>query len=85
MLPSLYHQGYGPVAKLCLPADVRAIANWSNEQRHSRVCAPDGFHRLDRACISSQLPKLPSKKSSHREHPEGKYFVQRRKALGLLD
>ena len=25
MLPSLYHQGYGPVAKLCLPADVRAI------------------------------------------------------------
>jgi hypothetical protein len=30
MLPSLYHQGYGPVAKLCLPAEVRAIANWSS-------------------------------------------------------
>jgi len=63
MLPSLYHRGYGPVAKLCPPVDVRAIANWSNEQRHSRMCAPDGFHRLDRACIGSQLPKLPSLQS----------------------
>jgi hypothetical protein len=51
------------VAKLCPPVDVRAIANWSNEQRHSRMCAPDGFHRLDRACIGSQLPKLPSLQS----------------------
>ena len=63
MLPSLYHRGYGPVAKLCPPVDVRAIANWSNEQRYSRMCAPDGFHRLDRACIGSQLPKLPSLQS----------------------
>src|ERR1700730_8992574 len=52
-----------PAAKLCPPVDVRAIANWSNEQRHSRMCAPDGFHRLDRACIGSQLPKLPSLQS----------------------
>ena len=36
----------------------------SNEQHHSRVCtAPDGSRRLDRACIGSQLPKLPSLQS----------------------
>ena len=83
---SLYHQGYGPVVKLCPPADVRAIANWSNEQRHSSVCtARDGPHRLDRACIGSQLPKLPDKESSHRGHTKGEYFVQRRRAFWLLD
>ena len=72
MLPRLYHQGYGPVVKLCSPVNIRAIANWSNEQRHSRVCAaPDGCHRLDRACIGSQLPKLPDKESSHRGRTEG--------------
>jgi hypothetical protein len=67
-------------------ADVRAIANWSNEQRHSRVCTGrDGPHRLDPACIGSQLPKLPDKESSYRGRAEGEHFVQRRRALGLLD
>src|ERR1700730_19072218 len=48
--------------------------NWSNEQRHSRVCtAPNGRQRLDRACIGSQLSKLPDKKSSYRGHTEGKF------------
>ena len=28
--------------------------------------ALDGCYRLDGACVSSQLPKLPNKKSSHR-------------------
>jgi hypothetical protein len=31
--------------------------------KDGRPCAPDGFHRLDRACIGSQLPKLPSLQS----------------------
>src|SRR3984893_12627123 len=35
------------------------------------VCAPDDFHRLDRACIGSQLSKLPYKKSSYRGHTQG--------------
>jgi hypothetical protein len=37
--------------------------NWSNEQRHSRVCtAPDRPHRLDRACIGSQLSNCLTRK-----------------------
>ena len=87
MLPSLYHQGYGRVVKLCLPADVRAIANWSSEQRHSRVCAPDGCDYLDGARVGSQLPKLPSKKSSHRGRTEGKVLRRASKstwASGLM-
>ena len=31
--------------------------------------------RLDRACIGSQLPKLPSKESSYRRRAKGEYFV----------
>jgi hypothetical protein len=60
--------------------------NWSNEQRHSRVCtAPNGRQRLDRACIGSQLSKLPDKKSSYRRRAKGEHFVQRLRALGVLD
>jgi hypothetical protein len=41
------------------------------------VCtAPNGRQRLDRACIGSQLSKLPDKKSSYRRRAEGEYFVQ---------
>jgi|SRR6266436_526286 transposase InsO family protein len=39
--------------------------------------APDDFHRLGEARISSQLPRLLNNKSSHRRRAEWKYFLER--------
>ena len=83
MLPSLYHGGYGPVAKLCPPVDVRAIANWSNEQRHSRVCVPDGSHRLDRACIARSYLNCLTKKVVIVDTPRGSTSSSVEEQLGF--
>jgi hypothetical protein len=40
-------------------------------------------HRLDRACICSQLPKLPDKESSHRGHTEGSTSSSVEEQLGF--
>ena len=39
--------------------------------------APDGCRCLGGARVSSQLPKLPNKESSHRRRAEWKYFLER--------
>jgi hypothetical protein len=44
--------------------------------------APDDFHRLGEARISSQLPRLLNNKSSHRRRAEWKYFLEHR-SLGF--
>jgi hypothetical protein len=55
-------------------------------EHHSRMrAAPDGSRCLDGACVSSQFPKLPSKKSRDRGRAKGKYLVEHRRELGLLD
>jgi hypothetical protein len=47
-------------------------------EHHSRMRAsPDGSRCLDGARVSSQLPKLPSKKSCDRGCTELKYLVER--------
>ena len=43
----------------------------------------DGSRRLDGVSFSSQLPRLPNKKSSHRGRAERKYFVKHRENLGF--
>jgi len=59
---SSVHYGYS-----CIGNDAR-----SNEKPYSAMlAAPGGFHRLDGARVSSQFPKLPSKKSRDIDAPRG--------------
>jgi tRNA-splicing ligase RtcB len=55
-------------------------------EHHSRMRAsPDGSRCLDGVRVSSQLPKLPNKKSRDRRLAERKCFVEHRRDTGLLD
>src|SRR6266511_6261124 len=73
---SSVHYGYS-----CIGNDAR-----SNEKPYSTMlAAPGGFLRLGGARVSSQFPKLPSKKSRDRRRAKRKYFVEHRRELGLLD
>jgi hypothetical protein len=55
------------------------------EHRFRMRACPGGSGCLDRARVSSQLPKLPNKESRDRRRAERKWFVEHRRELGLLD
>ena len=75
MLPKPVPSGYGPVAKLCPPVDLRAIANWSNEQ---------GRALLLMALIGGMEPASGSTASSVEQHL-GFWIDEAAKAVVLAD
>jgi len=65
----------------CIGIDARSI-----EKPYSMMrAAPDGFNRLDKVRISSQLPLLPKQKGSHSRRAEENNFIERRREFWLLD
>src|SRR5262249_22325359 len=68
-------------ANSCIGIDARSIEKpyWTMR------AAPDGFHRLDEARVSSRLPQLPKQKGSHSGCAERNNFIEHQREFWLLD